>query len=68
MIMPGVGGGEVFDRLKKIDPKVTVLLASGYSMNGQAREILDRGCRGFIQKPFTMEELSRKVREMMQGS
>jgi PAS domain S-box-containing protein len=67
MIMPGMGGGEVFDRLKELDPHIKVLLSSGYSMNGQAREILARGCAGFMQKPFTMEELSRKVAQVMRG-
>ena len=61
MIMPQMGGGEVFDRLKHIRPDVKVLLASGYSMQGQAREIMNRGCTGFIQKPFTMEDLSLKL-------
>jgi PAS domain S-box-containing protein len=62
MVMPGLGGGEVFDRLKQIDPQVRVLLSSGYSMEGQAAEILERGCDGFIQKPFDMEQLTRKIR------
>jgi PAS domain S-box-containing protein len=65
MIMPGMGGGKTFDRLKAIDGNVRILLSSGYSINGQAQEILDRGCSGFIQKPFAMEELSRKVREAL---
>lgn len=62
MIMPGMGGGETYDQLKAIDPDVAVLLSSGYSIDGQAKEILDRGCSGFIQKPFAMDELSRKVK------
>jgi PAS domain S-box-containing protein len=61
MIMPGMGGGEAFDRLKKINPKVKVLLSSGYSINGQASRILERGCDGFIQKPFHMKQLSEKI-------
>ncbi len=65
MIMTGVSGGETYDRLREIDPGIRVLLASGYSVNGQAQEILDRGCRGFLQKPFTLEALSRKVREAL---
>jgi PAS domain S-box-containing protein len=65
MIMPGIGGGETFDRLKVINGNVKVLLSSGYSIDGQAKEILDRGCSGFIQKPFSIEELSRKVREVL---
>ncbi|MBN1380693.1 MAG: PAS domain S-box protein [Deltaproteobacteria bacterium] len=67
MIMPGMSGGETFDNLKQINPEVSVLLASGYSINGQARTILDRGCRGFIQKPFALTDLSKKVRQILDG-
>ena len=65
MIMPYMSGKEVFDRLKKINPHVQVMLASGYSLKGQARTIMDRGCKGFIQKPFDTAELSRKIREVL---
>jgi len=65
MIMPDMGGGETYDRLKQIDPKITVLLSSGYSIDGQATEILKRGCNGFIQKPFNIENLSKKIREIL---
>ncbi len=65
MVMPGMGGGEVYDQIKRIDPKVKVLLSSGYSIDGQATEILNRGCEGFIQKPFNMEDLSKKIREVL---
>ncbi len=65
MIMPGMGGGEVYERLKEIDTNVKVLLSSGYSINGQAAEILNRGCDGFIQKPFKLNELSYKLREII---
>jgi CheY-like chemotaxis protein len=66
MIMPGMGGGVTFERLKQIDGRVKVILSSGYSINGQAKDIMDRGCSGFIQKPFAMEELSLKVREVLE--
>jgi CheY-like chemotaxis protein len=65
MIMPGMGGGKTFDRLKAIDGDVKVILSSGYSIDGQAQEILDRGCIGFIQKPFSITDLSIKVREAL---
>jgi two-component system cell cycle sensor histidine kinase/response regulator CckA len=65
MIMPDMGGGDTYDRLKQIDPHVKVLLSSGYSIDGQATEILKRGCNGFIQKPFNLKALSRKVREIL---
>ena len=65
MIMPEMGGGEVFDQLKRINPHVKVLLASGYSMQGQARDILNRGCNGFLQKPFTLEDISVRLRSLI---
>ncbi len=64
MIMPEMGGGEVFDHLKDVDPDVRVLLSSGYSINGRAQDILDKGCVGFIQKPFTINQLRQKLREI----
>jgi CheY-like chemotaxis protein len=64
MIMPGISGGETFDRLKEINPDIKVVLSSGYSINGQAQEIMAKGCNAFIQKPFHLEKLSQIVREM----
>ena len=65
MIMPEIGGGDTYDRLKEINPNIKALLSSGYSINGQATEILERGCNGFIQKPFNIGELSKKMREIL---
>jgi len=65
MIMPDMGGGETFDRLKEIAPDLKVLLSSGYNINGEAKEILARGCNGFIQKPFDIHALSLKIREVL---
>jgi CheY-like chemotaxis protein len=64
LIMPDIGGGEVFDRLRAIKPDIKVLLASGYAM-GDAAAIIDRGCNGFIQKPFGMKTLSHAIREVI---
>jgi len=65
MIMPEMGGGKVFDHLREIRPDVKVLLSSGYSLNGKAADIMARGCRGFIQKPFSLKQLADKVREVL---
>lgn len=65
MIMPEMSGGETYDRLKEMAPDIKVLLASGHSIKGHATEILKRGCKGFIQKPFNMEALSIKIREIL---
>lgn len=56
---------ETFQRLRSICPDLRVLLSSGYSLAGQANEIFKQGCRGFIQKPFNLENLSKKVREAL---
>lgn len=65
MVMPDMGGGETYDRLKRINSDIKTLLSSGYSINGHATEILNRGCSGFIQKPFKMNQLSRKIKEIL---
>lgn len=61
MIMPGMSGGETFDRIKEIAPSVKVLLSSGYSLNEQASSILAQGCDGFIQKPYHTADLAGKL-------
>jgi CheY-like chemotaxis protein len=68
MIMPDMGGRETFENLKACQPQVKVLLSSGYSIDGQATEILNSGCKGFIQKPFSLKQLSRKMREILDGN
>jgi|GEM_PF-2613663 PAS domain S-box-containing protein len=68
MTMPNMSGGETFDRLMGMNPEIKVLLSSGYSIDGKAEEILARGCKGFIQKPFAMAELSRRLRQLLDGS
>jgi two-component system, cell cycle sensor histidine kinase and response regulator CckA len=65
LIMPDMGGGAVYDRLKEIKPDVKVLLSSGYSIGGAAQEMLDRGCNDFIQKPFNLSRLSQKIRKLL---
>lgn len=65
MIMPDMGGGMLFEKLKAMRPGVKALLSSGYSIDGQAMEIMKKGCSGFIQKPFGLVDLSRKVREIL---
>jgi len=65
MIMPDMGGAEVYSRLKKLDPSVTVLLSSGYSPGHQMQEMMDLGCAGFIQKPFSAKALSHKIKDIL---
>jgi len=65
VVMPGMGGGETFDALKALNPDVRVLLCSGYGLDGQVREILQRGCHGFIQKPFKIRRLADELRSIL---
>jgi CheY-like chemotaxis protein len=68
IIMPNMKGGEVFDRLKEISPDIKVLLSSGYSIDGEASQILERGCGGFIQKPFDMKQLSQSIGALLRNN
>ncbi|MBW2409159.1 MAG: response regulator, partial [Deltaproteobacteria bacterium] len=67
MVMPKLNGGDTFDRIKALNSDAKVLLSSGYSINGQAQEILNRGCDGFIQKPFNIQSLSQNIRMVLEN-
>ncbi len=65
IVMPAMNGVEAYGILKKINPQIKVLLSSGYSVNESVTNMLDNGCQGFIQKPFSLTQLSQKVREVL---
>jgi len=65
MVMPKMSGKETYDRLKQINPDIKVLLASGYSLDERAEEIMALGCNGFIQKPFDPAALSKEIRKIL---
>lgn len=65
MIMPGMNGSEVFNKIKNINPEIKIILSSGYDIEGRASEIMEKGCESFIQKPFDLSELSQKIREVL---
>lgn len=65
MIMPGLEASEIYDRLRALNPAVKVLLSSGYGLDQKAKGILERGCSGFIQKPFNMKILKDKIEEIV---
>ena len=68
MVMPAMGGQEVFEAMRKIDPKIKILLCSGYGLNTKAEELMNLGCNGFIEKPFDICQLSQKIRESLTES
>jgi CheY-like chemotaxis protein len=65
MIMPGMDGDQTFDQLREINSSIPILLSSGYSLNSQAKKIMEKGCNGFIQKPFLITQLSEKIQNIL---
>ncbi len=65
MIMPEMSGAEVFKRLREIRRNAPVLLCSGYAINSLASNILESGCNGFLQKPFSIEQISKAIRDIL---
>lgn len=63
MAMPEVSGKETFIELKKIDPDIKVILASGYRHDARVDEVLQLGVKSFIQKPYTIEKLALAVKK-----
>ena len=65
LIMPDLSGEIVYDRIKSLRPDIRVILSSGYSIEGQAESILKRGCDGFIQKPYNLNQLAQKIKQIL---
>ncbi len=68
MLMPGMDGVEVFHELRKIDPDVRALIASGHMKGEAAERFGNRIPAGFIHKPYNMKELSKTIREAIKES
>jgi two-component system, cell cycle sensor histidine kinase and response regulator CckA len=68
LIMPGRDGCETYRRLKAVDPAVKVLLATGHGPDDEVRELIDQGCVGYIQKPFTMADLKSRIARILPSS
>jgi PAS domain S-box-containing protein len=63
--MPGMDGGKTFDQIREIQPNMPVILSSGYPLGEHAISILNRGCNGFLQKPFNLSIISHKIRQVL---
>jgi len=65
MIMPGMNGEEVYNKLKETDPDVKVLISSGYSVDGLPEGFGVQNREQFLQKPFDLKTLFKKTREIL---
>lgn len=65
MVLPDLNGLQIYDQLKAVNPSVKVLITTGYDMTSDVSEALHRGCSGYMQKPFTVEQFSVKIRSIL---
>jgi PAS domain S-box-containing protein len=65
IILPDMGGKAIYNHIMEALPNLKVIVCSGYSINGPAQEILDKGAQGFIQKPLDLQKLSEKLEKVL---
>ncbi|MBW2455966.1 MAG: response regulator [Deltaproteobacteria bacterium] len=65
LVMPGMSGSELFERLRTLSADLPILVSSGYSQDDRADDLLQKGNSSFIQKPFGIDDLSHKLRDML---
>jgi two-component system, cell cycle sensor histidine kinase and response regulator CckA len=65
MIMPGMNGRELFDQLRAIQPSLKALVSTGYSVESAVSDLMIRGCKGYIQKPFSIRVLAKEIRRIL---
>ncbi|MFZ2657543.1 MAG: response regulator [Victivallales bacterium] len=61
MMMPVMNGKDAFYEMRSINRNIRSLLISGFSIDGEAQELINAGMKGFLQKPFGIKELSAAV-------
>jgi PAS domain S-box-containing protein len=67
ILLPGMNGDSIYPLLMKARPNLKVIVFSGYSIDGPAQKILNAGAEDFIQKPFTLVDLSEKLKKILGG-
>ena len=65
VVMPGMGGVEAFRRIRTLAPAIPVLLSSGFTDPQAAAALMEEGLNGIIAKPYRMENLSARIREVL---
>jgi len=65
MIMPEMGGEQLFERVKKIDPRARVIIVSGFSFNDSVQYLLDNGAAIFLKKPFTKKQFDETISQVV---
>jgi len=68
MGLPKLGGWEAFQRMKKVNPRVKAILASGYLDPHLRTEMIKGGARDFIQKPYVPDQILKRIREVIDST
>jgi CheY-like chemotaxis protein len=66
--MPGMGGRRCLEKLIKMDPTIKIIVASGYSVNGPTKDVIEAGAKGFVGKPFEVKEMLQVIREILDSN
>jgi two-component system, cell cycle sensor histidine kinase and response regulator CckA len=65
LIMPEMNGKQAFAEIKKIRKDSKILISTGYAVDDKIEELLNKGCQGFIRKPFSLNEFSYALRKIL---
>jgi len=65
IVLPDMDGTAVYPHIRKNRPQAKVIVCTGYDQEGSTRELLDAGADGFLQKPFTLNQISKKLNEAL---
>lgn len=68
VILPDMSGNQIYPKLKEMLPDLKVIVCSGFTLDGPAREILNAGAESFLPKPFTVAALSTALDEILKES
>ncbi len=66
LIMPNMDGKDALHEMHRIDPEVKVLISTGFNADQEVKDLLNQGCHGFLQKPFSLETFSQTLRTMIE--
>jgi two-component system, cell cycle sensor histidine kinase and response regulator CckA len=65
IVLPDMDGSAVYPHIRKHRPQAKVIVCTGYGQEGTTRELLDAGADDFLQKPFTLNQISKKLSEVL---
>ena len=66
--LPGIGGPQLLEHIRFINPEVPVLVVSGYGKEDSLERTLRQGTQGFVLKPFEMNALLQKIRQALDSA